>query len=448
VEGAPTSDTIKDGEFGSTQHGKRLDLDNRGYQDLWAAIAFAATVVGLVVGLIAEYSGDRSNVKGNPGTGVLIAFVAAIIGIVMGFIWLNALKRNAECIIKAMLLGYLAMLIVFTIVALAISVIFGVFMMIITALFALYLWCQWPRVILAAAFVGVSSEVIQQFPATVSVTIGMLVTCVAYLLVWAAVISGYAAEDNSNGFVVLILLMCGYWGLGVFANVSHYTTCVVAFSWYFNKEPSNPTIQGFKLATTKSFGSIALGSLIVAIIQTLRAVVRELRRRHGGILLCLLECFVACLESWAQFFNHWAYSYCALYGMKFTKAGQEMWNLFKTKGIDMIVTSDFSGFALFAGALVGGLVAGVVGFLMGYNVCKNCKSDTRSGYGIMYALLSLLIGYYTCWLVMFSVRSGVTALFTAWAEDPNSMFENHPKQAKKFAHAWNKAHKGVGRRCG
>jgi hypothetical protein len=45
------------------------------------------------------------------------------------------------------------------------------------------------------------------------------------------------------------------------------------------------------------FGSICLGSLLVAIIEALRSMVRNARENgDGGILLCLAECLLACLQ--------------------------------------------------------------------------------------------------------------------------------------------------------
>lgn len=61
---------------------------------------------------------------------------------------------------------------------------------------------------------------------------------------------------------------------------------------------------------TTSFGSICFGSLIVAIIQALRQLAHQARQNgDAGILACIAECILGCLESIAEYFNKWAFIY-------------------------------------------------------------------------------------------------------------------------------------------
>ena len=71
-------------------------------------------------------------------------------------------------------------------------------------------------------------------------------------------------------------------------------------------------------ALTTSFGSICFGSLIVAIIQTLRELASQAQnQREGNILACLAQCILSCIESLVEFFNRWAYVYVGLYGYSY-----------------------------------------------------------------------------------------------------------------------------------
>jgi hypothetical protein len=67
----------------------------------------------------------------------------------------------------------------------------------------------------------------------------------------------------------------------------------------------SPAIQdSFRRATTYSFGSICMGSLMVAIVQLLQSMVNR-ARRHGGqsMVLCILECLLYYIERIAKYFN-------------------------------------------------------------------------------------------------------------------------------------------------
>lgn len=59
---------------------------------------------------------------------------------------------------------------------------------------------------------------------------------------------------------------------------------------------SSAITDSIKRTLTTSFGSICLGSLLAAIVQALRMLVHTARQQDDGILLCLAECLLACLE--------------------------------------------------------------------------------------------------------------------------------------------------------
>ena len=85
-----------------------------------------------------------------------------------------------------------------------------------------------------------------------------------------------------------------YWGFQVNKNVSHTTTCGVAATWYFSTVVDHkPTPAAFKRTMTTSFGSVCLGSLIVAFLQAVRAMLRGFQNSRSCLTLiaiCLLRC--------------------------------------------------------------------------------------------------------------------------------------------------------------
>ena len=73
-------------------------------------------------------------------------------------------------------------------------------------------------------------------------------------------------------------------------------------------------LDSFFRAITTSFGSICLGSLIVAIVQAARHMLHRLRATDDGLLYCLAECCLRCIEAIIEYFNEWAFIYVAIYG--------------------------------------------------------------------------------------------------------------------------------------
>jgi hypothetical protein len=118
-------------------------------------------------------------------------------------------------------------------------------------------------------------------------------------------------------------------------------------------------------ALTTSFGSICFGSLIVALIQALRALANEAQNNgDAGVLACIAECILGCIQSFVEYFNKWAFIYVGLYGYSYLEAGKNVITLFKNRGWDAIITDDLIGNVLFLVSIIVGAISGVVGIIV------------------------------------------------------------------------------------
>lgn len=92
-----------------------------------------------------------------------------------------------------------------------------------------------------------------------------------------------------------------FWGINVFKNTLHVTTSGAMADWWFNgSASSNKVCSSLGRAMTTSFGSICFGSLLIAIVQALEALVRQSQRedRDAGeenALMCFLRCCALCI---------------------------------------------------------------------------------------------------------------------------------------------------------
>ena len=83
---------------------------------------------------------------------------------------------------------------------------------------------------------------------------------------------------------------------------------------------------------TYSFGSISLGSLLVAIIQFLRQLCTVAQASGGGgdnfgiqCAFCILRCILGLVEWAINFINRYAFSYMALYGDAYITSAKNTW---------------------------------------------------------------------------------------------------------------------------
>ena len=149
---------------------------------------------------------------------------------------------------------------------------------------------------------------------------------------------------------------------------------------------------------TTSFGSICFGSLLVALIQALRSLANEAQQNgDSGILGCIAECILACLQSIVEYFNKWAFIYVGLYGYSYMEAGKNVFNLFKNRGWDAIVADDLIGNVLFLVSLLVGALTGVVGIVLQStsDLMDNAPGD-KILISFLYVKITLIDGIFSC----------------------------------------------------
>ena len=185
------------------------------------------------------------------------------------------------------------------------------------------------------------------------------------------VTSGCDGEGNCqsepSGFLIFALLLSYHWTFQVIKNVVHVTVAGTVGTWWFvPTEASSCCSRGVRdsyiRAVTTSFGSICMGSLLVAIVEASKNMVRHLRESEdgGGIFLCLAECLLRCLQDILEYFNQWAFVFVGLYGYTFLESGRNVINLFKTRGWTTIITDTLAQGVLSMLSAAVGLITGLV----------------------------------------------------------------------------------------
>ncbi|KAG5462330.1 MAG: plasma-membrane choline transporter-domain-containing protein [Olpidium bornovanus] len=108
--------------------------------------------------------------------------------------------------------------------------------------------------------------------------------------------------------LVLEIAYSVYFGFTVIKSVVHVTNSGVFAAYYFLEGspqgmPSSPALGSLKRATTTSFGSICLGSLIIAVLRTAKAIVRGIASDtdNGCAVFCAM-CLVCLLDWIGEFF--------------------------------------------------------------------------------------------------------------------------------------------------
>jgi len=362
--------------------------------------------------------------------------VLILISFVLSIIYLQLMK----CIPKALIymgivfnvLTLLAGAIYFGITGnIVVSVIMGIFCL----LFIIYFFFARSRIPFAVEMIKSVVDIVQNHPGTQITAYVSIIVQIAWLTLWSFAV---VMAQRFNGYIPYIafvfLVFSFYWVLEVIKNVVHVTVSGVVATVYFmrNNMPSYPTLGALKRSLTTSFGSICLGSLIVAFLKTLRALIRMARNERGGVLVFIVDCILSCLEGLMRYFNHYAFCQVAIYGKTFCQAAKATWHLFETSGFEAIANDNLIDGVLWMGIFFNSLVTGGVGALIGFLMYTEDTSMIT-----YFFVIGFFIGFVLMILAMQVIDSSVTCSFVCFAEDKETLRQNNPELYQRFMETYN-----------
>ena len=253
--------------------------------------------------------------------------------------------------------------------------------LVMSGLLIWYAYHVWSRIPFAAA---------NLVTATTAVRVNLGVTVYAYLTLalafgWAvfwtasAVSTMFVVSEcegdgtcnkDFNGWMIFGFFVSYFWTVQVFNNVVGVTVAGVTGTWWM--APLNAASfcseavqDSFQRAVTYSFGSICFGSLVVAVMSAARRTIHQLRDSDNGLLICIGECILHCIENALDYFNEWAFTFVGIYGFSYMEAGIQVVDLFRSRGWETIITDDLTDRALLIVSFVIALLNGLVGLVIG-----------------------------------------------------------------------------------
>lgn len=226
--------------------------------------------------------------------------------------------------------------------------------------------------------------------------------------------------------------------------MAHVAVAGAVSSWWFHPaldQKSGAAGAALWRASTTSFGSVALGSLLVALIEATRAVLKNTRRAGpvGRCCACCLDCVLAVVDAWTRFLNRYAFVFVAMYGENFAEAGAHADDLFVRRGFWNTVVNDWVlSNVLFISTLGIGLLTALFAFLLGHLVLAH-----PSNHAGPLGLVGLAAGCLAAQVTFGAVSSGVATVYVAFAEDPAALKANHPEAFELLFDGWNSAYPHV-----
>lgn len=259
-----------------------------------------------------------------------------------------------------------------------------------------------------------------------------------------------SSVSNVSWAIYIFIMFVGYYSFEVIENLMHVTTSGVYGSWYFFEKsvlkPRHPAIGAFKRGITYCFGSICFGSLIVSVLKVIRQVFNLLRakldeRRLGrgdnddddgmsGMVYCLLSTFLSLFdfffsqaEYWIKWFNQYAYSYLALYGEDYLKSARDTFEIFKYKGMFILINDCLIGATLSFYAILNCILSSSVFMTLIYTFKK--YTNVAPEFMVAGFVLQILLAYFITWITLNTINSGFITFMIALCIQPETFEQNH-----------------------
>eukprot|EP00567_Pseudictyota_dubia_P016413 CAMPEP_0197443478 /NCGR_PEP_ID=MMETSP1175-20131217/9210_1 /TAXON_ID=1003142 /ORGANISM="Triceratium dubium, Strain CCMP147" /LENGTH=487 /DNA_ID=CAMNT_0042974113 /DNA_START=178 /DNA_END=1638 /DNA_ORIENTATION=+ len=431
------------------------------FRDAPFAVLFYLQVIAVVA--VAIFVPVKKTADGNEDTGeaipgqkgvFLFCLVMAGVSFAMAATSLAAMTVHSESLIQTSLLFSIFMSVLMAVLAILQNNVAGaIFGFLLAAVGSCYACAVWRRIPFAAANLKTGLTAVRKNFGITFIAYFLVALSVVYMTVVlidvVAVFSqtsqcedGACEEGDTGSFILMLFLFALFWTQQVIKNTIHVTVAGTVGEWWFNPTNASSFCSGaisgsFFRATTYSFGSICFGSLLVAVIQTLRQILHNARRNRdqNSILLCIAECVLACLEDLAKVFNQWAYIYVGLYGYKYVEAGKNVMTLLRQRGWTTIITDDLVSNTLSLICVVLAALTGCAGLILNAAVGSWLEGlgDNSSGFAFMVAFV---IGLFISSVMMGVVDSAVNTVIVCFAEAPAEGQANHPVLSEEMVGAW------------
>uniref|UniRef100_A0A8C5K062 Choline transporter-like protein n=1 Tax=Jaculus jaculus TaxID=51337 RepID=A0A8C5K062_JACJA len=201
-----------------------------------------------------------------------------------------------------------------------------------------------------------------------------------------------------------------------------------SYYWAMKKPddiPPYPLFTAFGRAIRYHTGSLAYGSLILALIQMFKIILEyldnRLKRAQNSLskfIQCCLKCCFWCLEKMVKFLNRNAYIMIAIYGKNFCRSTRDAFHLLMRNIIKVAVTDEVTHFILLLGKL---LVSGLIGLLAFLLFTQRLSVIVEGPTSLNYywvPLLTVVLGSYLIAHGFFSVYAMcVETIFICFLDD-------------------------------
>jgi hypothetical protein len=199
--------------------------------------------------------------------------------------------------------------------------------------------------------------------------------------------------DTNSKYAFIYMLFCWFWTSEFLVACGQLVIALAISCWYFTRDKKETGQATVTWAAKSLFwyhlGTAAFGSLVIAIILTIRAIISYIQRKakkSGNKILeyvmCILQCCMWCLEKIMRFLNKNAYIQTAIYGYSFCKACRNAFFLLLRNILRVAAVNMVADFVLLLGKVCACIKSRVLHYFRAHShcvflCCMICSSSCR-----------------------------------------------------------------------
>ncbi|KAG0310155.1 putative choline transporter, neither null mutation nor overexpression affects choline transport [Dissophora globulifera] len=442
------------------------------YNDCWAFVLFIAQLAAFIVLAVFALEKIEDDRHGAPqfGTasffskpGYITVLIAILTGLIVSVVYFMLVEAMPRMVIKV---TFLLSIIAYIASAVYFFVRHQWYPAVVTAVFSLLyatMWFFWKsRIPFATEMLKAVTSISKKYPATFMITFIALLIQTMYSVFFTAVIAGcyelyYDWETRTTPgklqvycSLIFFCFVSFYWTSQVIKNIAHVTISGLFATYYFmmgspQGMTKSPTYESFKRAMTTSIGSICFGSLIIAVIQSMRALAQTLRSDSSDGLLaclgCIIDCILACFQGLIEYVNKYAFCQVAIYGKAYIPAARDTWTMLKDRGIVAIINDNLIGNVWAMGAIMSGSLSALACYL--YLWFDNPPFNFNNEFTYVLVTIAFVMGLQMLFTVGAVIESGVATTFVCLAEDPAALARTKPELFERIRATWPAVVQGV-----
>jgi len=238
-------------------------------------------------------------------------------------------------------------------------------------------------------------------------------------------------EENQVGTKLWFLFFCMLWTMNFIAGIGSMVIAMAVSTWYFTEPVKRgPDINNMTLVrsygTVLRFhaGTVAFGSLLIAIVQFCRAVALYMQKHTTEafraqcwvkVVFCCINCCLACMECCLKFISKNAYIQTAIHGTGFMTSCKSAFFTIARNIMRIGALATVSGMALFVGKLFATALATATSYYYFTGAYQNQLHDF-----VAPTILVAIIAWMTATMFMDVMQMAVDTILICYISDEES----------------------------